>query len=483
MRRPVLPVVKPGASGIALANAPPSLWPLPVAAICVSVGFAVAQAQFTVLATLPIAAAAAIALRWNRGVAVGVLALLVLNGLPFVNLRPSALQGSSIFPDFAFVLLVTTLAFCWRARPRDRARESLLRLASIWSMAYVGWWTFKILLTVTNSGVPAVPAITYGRDFAYFGLLLPLGLAGLRDRRHLTGFAFTLAAGASLYSLGQIAYVATGQNLSWLFHVGKTADFDGVVRLYAPMNDLLIAALPMAVAVALLGPSGWRRYGVAVGVVTGVANALSFTRAVYVGEAVALVVISVIWALGTGWGARRVRAALLWAGLVACLGLTLGGTGASSEASSASPVQAIVARADLGIADAQGLSGSFGYRLRQVHRDFEVLGSHWLTGLGFLSPKYRYFGGLREGSIRDSDLGSLNIVMTMGVIGLILAYLPPVSSLVLLLRRRDGWWSYGGAMYLTAALIGSLTLGTLSSVSGLLVLVSALIIVLNWQPS
>jgi hypothetical protein len=466
-----------------MASAPPILWLLFAAAVCVPVGVAVARAEFAVPAALPIAAAAAVTLRWNRGVAAGVLALLVLNGLPFVNLRPSAVKGASILPDLAFLLLVVTLALGWRARPRDRPRESLLRLASIWAVAYVGWWTFKVLLTVTNSGVPAVPAVTYGREFLYFGLLLPVGLAGLRERRHLTGFALTLVAGACLYSLGQIAFVATGQDLSWLIHVGKTADFEGVVRLYAPMNDLVIAVFPMAVAVALLGPRRWRRYGIAVGVLTGVANALSFTRAVYLSEALGLVAISVVWALGTGWGGRRVRAALVWGVLLTCLGVIVVGNGASSEANSVSPVQAIFTRADLGIADVQAQSGNFGYRLRQVHRELEVLGSHWPTGLGFLNPKYRYFGGLREGSIRDSDLGSLSIVMTMGLIGLVLAYLPPAWSLMLLLRKRIGWWSYGGAMYLSAALIGSLTLGTLSSMSGLLVLGSTLILVLNWQPS
>jgi hypothetical protein len=87
---------------------------------------------------------------------------------------------------------------------------------------------------------------------------------------------------------------------------------------------------------------------------------------------------------------------------------------------------------------------------------------------------------LREGSIRNDDLGSLNIVMTMGLIGLILAYIPPVAGLIYLLRRRYGFVQYGGAMYLGAALIASITLGTVAGLAGLLTLGAMLVLCLNW---
>ena len=95
-----------------------------------------------------------------------------------------------------------------------------------------------------------------------------------------------------------------------------------------------------------------------------------------------------------------------------------------------------------------------------------------------LNPSYHYVLGLREGSIRNDDLGSLSIVMSMGLIGLVLAYMPPIAGLIYLLRRRYGFVQYGGAIT-TAALISSITLGTISTRSGLLVLGSILILCLN----
>ena len=88
--------------------------------------------------------------------------------------------------------------------------------------------------------------------------------------------------------------------------------------------------------------------------------------------------------------------------------------------------------------------------------------------------------GLREGSIRNDDLGSLSILVTMGLIGLILAYIPPVAGLIYLLRRRYSFVQYGGAMYLGAALIASITLGAVATLPGLLTLGSMLVICLNW---
>jgi hypothetical protein len=139
-----------------------------------------------------------------------------------------------------------------------------------------------------------------------------------------------------------------------------------------------------------------------------------------------------------------------------------------------------MSRVALGVSNIESQTGTAGYRLREAHRELEALGDHWATGLGFLSPAYHYVPGLRQGSIRDDDLGSLSIVMTMGVVGLLLAYMPPIFGLAYLLRRRRNIVQYGGAMYLGAALIGSITLGAVSTLSGLLVLGSMLALCLNW---
>lgn len=456
------------------------LWPLIAVASSALLGRAIASDQLAPLAIVALAIAGVAVARWNRGVLTGVLVLFVLNGVPLINTRPSTAGGTNALDDIAFLLLVLALAAFAISRPRDPERERILRLAYLWAAASLAWWGWKVILTVTTSGIPLLPAITYGRDFMYFSLLLPLALAGLRERKHLIGLVVTLAVGVGTYSVGQIINVVSSHDISWLIHVGKTADFQGIVRIYAPMNELLIPAFPLAFAATLVGPSRWRPYAAAVTVLTGLANALSFTRAVYVGELIGLVAISLIWALSSGWGARTVRRAVAWGVLLSVTAVTLAGGSNARQTSSASPLQAVVARAELGFADVQNQSGNLGYRLAAARQDLQILGGHWPTGLGFLNPGYRYFGGLREGSIRDSDLGSLNIVMTMGVIGLIIVYLPPCAGLVFLVRRRRGWSDYGGAIYLSAALIGSVTLATVSGVPGLLVTGCVLAITLNW---
>ena len=113
------------------------------------------------------------------------------------------------------------------------------------------------------------------------------------------------------------------------------------------------------------------------------------------------------------------------------------------------------------------------------------LGERWPGGLGFVPPATHYFEGLPGGSIRDSDLGVLNAVMTMGVIGAALIYLPVISMLIDCLRRRPlrqageySWLRYGGAIWIVATLVSSVTLTTLFSTSGVvLVGVSTMILV------
>jgi O-Antigen ligase len=345
---------------------------------------------------------------------------------------------------------------------------------SQWGVAYLGWWVFKAV--VQSPGVPFLAAVGFGRDFLYIAIFLPLAVAGLAKRDHLIGFGLTLGIGAGIYAAGQIASQLGHVDVSWLIHVTKTADFEGVVRIYAPMKDLLIAAFPIAFAGALIGPQRWRGWFALLASLAGLADALSFTRAVYVSEVLALAVVSLIWS------ARSSRVRRLLAAVVVLICISIGvGAASNSAESSSSPLQAVVTRAEQGLTNAQDQNGSVGYRLRQSNREIEVLGDHWLTGLGFLAPAYHYFYGLREGSIRDSDLGSLGIIMTMGIIGLILAYMPALAGLGYLLKRRRGPVPYGGAMYLVAAIVGSLTLGAFASTSGVLVLGSTLALSLNWS--
>jgi len=118
------------------------------------------------------------------------------------------------------------------------------------------------------------------------------------------------------------------------------------------------------------------------------------------------------------------------------------------------------------------------------------LGEKWLTGLGFVPPSTHYFEGLPHGSIRDSDLGVFNAVMTMGAIGAALIYLPVVAVLSDCLRRRasqeageHSWLRYGGAIWIVATLVTSVTLVTLFSTSGLVLVSVATMMLMHLSAS
>lgn len=451
-----------------------------VTLLCLVTGIAVGRFPPTYIFALVGLGAAVVVALWNRGVLVGIMVLLLLNGVPFfaTKLGSSSEHGSGKFTDAIFVALVVLLAFWAFNSYPNMEQKRVGTLAITWSGCYLGWWLFKVV--AASPGIPILTAVSYGREFMGFSLLLPLGLLALYRRKHLEGFGFAVGAGAGIFALGQILTQVTHVHIAGLIHIEKLAEFEGVARIFAPMNELLMAVFPMAFAAAVLGPKRYR-YGAAVlALLTGLAEGLSFIRAEYVGEIFALIVVSLIWAQGSGWNPRRVRNASYALAVVTVVVVAVSASSTSKgDGTSKSPLQAVASRAVLGLSNLENQSGTTATRLRQANIELEVLGSHWPTGLGFLDPRYHYVPGLREGSIRNDDLGSFSILMSMGLIGLLLAYIPPIAGLIYLLKRRNSFVQYGGAIYIVAALFSSVTLGALATPAGLLVLGSMLIICLN----
>ena len=173
--------------------------------------------------------------------------------------------------------------------------------------------------------------------------------------------------------------------------------------------------------------------------------------------------------------------AVCWGGGVCLIAVVVAfGAHIGPQAESSSPAQAVIARTSLAFTNLANQGGTVGLRLREDRIELQALNDEWLTGLGFLNPRYHYVSGLPEGSITNNDLGSLSILMTMGIVGLLFAYAAPIAGLVYLLRRRRDFMQLGGSIYLSATLAGSITLATLSTVSGLIVLASILAICLCW---
>jgi hypothetical protein len=156
----------------------------------------------------------------------------------------------------------------------------------------------------------------------------------------------------------------------------KTNEFEGLTRIYSNMGELLTAAFPMALAATLLGPKAWRRGAIVLTVLTGLANALTLTRAIYISEIVALFLISLIWARGSGWRPRRIRYLFAFGVVAIVLAIVLAGGGSSTSGNSSSPVQAVISRAELGLSNAQNGTGTVAVRIHEADLDLEVLGDH-----------------------------------------------------------------------------------------------------------
>ncbi len=471
--------VLPGKRSAAAGHFVPfALLTVGLAGLLVGCGWAIVAGDAKVL-FIGLAVVAAV-VWWNRGVLTGIFVLLLLEGVPFINPGggSSTIAGANAPSDVVFVALVVLLALCAFDGTGNRAQNRIAILASTWASCYFAWWLYKVV--AASPGIPVLSAFSFGREYFGFSLFLPLALLALRRRQDLVGFAITLAIGGAIFSAGQILVQVAHVELPGLIHIIKTNEFEGLTRIYSDMNELLAAVFPMALAATLLGPKPWRRRALPLAVLTGLANALTFTRAVYASELLALLLISLIWARGAGWRPRRVRRMFAFAVVATMFAIAFAGGSSTTSGNSSSPVQAVIARAELGLSNAQNKTGTLAVREHEADRDLEVLGDRWVTGLGFLNPAYHYVLSLHHGSIRNSDVGSLNIVMTMGLIGLILAYIPPVAALIYLLRRRYSWIQYGGAMYLGAALIASITLGTVASLAGLLTVGSVLVLCLNW---
>jgi hypothetical protein len=119
-----------------------------------------------------------------------------------------------------------------------------------------------------------------------------------------------------------------------------------------------------------------------------------------------------------------------------------------------------------------------------------LLGGKWLLGVGLIPPSAYYFGALPAGSLRNTDVGILNGLTTMGIIGTALIYLPVVVVLVHVLSRRAWgaaipypWLRYSSAIWIVATLVSSATIITLFSLPGLAMTVVILAIAVHGSVS
>jgi hypothetical protein len=445
-------------------------------------GWLIATGHAALVAALIGAAGLPVAFRRYPSPTAAILLLAIMNGLPFLNLG-GRLPGGAHYQDGAVVLL-TALLFYWRGRPLNVRHARLIRLARGWSVVFVSYWLFTLVRSVEVYAVPWIKAGLYGRDFLYFAVLLPLALRARFPAGSVRVGVKILAAGVAAFAVGVLLTSGAGLNAAWLTHPTTVSVTSGVSRVYSPMGDLVNTSLIVAVAVLLSRHARGRRPVVTcvVGLLL-VASLLQLTRANYFALAVAACVSGYLYvAHYASVGSLIVRGVML---VLAVLALALsihGATGVTQSGNSA--LGAVISRVQNGASDIAQSGGTFGYRQRVDGELLAALGPAWPDGLSFLHPDAHYVVGVPEGTIRNSDTGVLNVVMTMGALGALLLYAPVLYALVLILRltrrgsasapQMPAWIAYTAAGWLAWALAGSPTLIVLFSVSGLVL--SALVL-------
>lgn len=431
--------------------------------------------EFVLLCGIFLGTLALLAAR-NVGVAAAVAVVGVLNGFPGIDLESFSRASSFRLSDVIVVFLGVVLAVLGLERGQGRDRAT--RLAWTWALVFLGWWLFTLLRTVLFEEVPFLQAALFGRDFLYFGLLLPLFVSALRERREVTGFLLIVAAAGAWHALANGAIVALGVQAGWLVHPILTNEYLGLPRIYAYMTEATVLALPLGAGLALLATRpAVRLAGAAMFALSAAGVLLQFGRMLYYSAALGLFFAVAAWTMRPTVRSTPLRRTVagLAALIVVVVSFSVASGGIRAEPSEDSAVSAVSQRAVSGFEEIAAGTGTVRYREGVTARMQDRLAGHWAEGLGFLHPAVRPVTNLPSDSIRNSDVGVFNSLMTMGLVGTVLLYVPLVAVAWALLRagwRRgmppsSDWLAFGVTAWIAGVLAGSISLATLFSVPGL----------------
>lgn len=443
----------------------------------ISAGWLIAISQTNIAIAVAVIATLVVVATRAPGPFIALMVLVVMNGVPLVDLS-SRLVGSFGIQDCAVLALAVGL-YRYRGEVIDDREGRVARIAVIWSACFGAWWIITFARSVLLDGIAIKYAASYGRDFLYFAILLPLVVRARLPPRSLRHGAWLLVTGVVAFAVGQIASSLSGHELSSLVHADVSGETSGLLRIYSPMADVVNTSLIFTAAWLLAGPTSRRRVPVAALVaVLAVSVAFGLTRSNYAAMLVALVTGVAVHSIRRGaFTAVMVRIAMAF--LVVIIVVIALGTAKVGNSAIGGVASHVVERAESGVSAVSSSSGTFGYRTQLDAKMLHFLGSQWPIGLGFLNPNAHYFVGLPAGGVRNPDVGVFNVLMTMGAIGAFFIYAPLLYAFVGLLRaagswRRLGlgerqWLAYGGAAWIAWAVVGSWNLVVLFSVTGLVI--------------
>jgi len=445
--------------------------------LSVATGWLISTNHLVIALLLCIALPVAFVVAWAGLAAIaGVILLLVLNGVPGINLTSYNVHGSFETIDICAMALIALAAIRYFFGAREPANRQTRQLVA-WSSIFLAIWMIAFVKGL-DRGVPALKAALFGRDFLFFALLVPLAKALVKNERELTRFVTVIGVMTTVYASGEIATSLGFLNQN-IINAKQTIEIGSLTRVYAPMNDLVALGFSCALAYALLNKGKRATWAALIASICGIAVLLQLTRALYVGLVIGMIVAFVIWGAARSQRRFRLRRRLLWT-IIGMIILGSVAVIAAPQVLSSSSVQSITNRVSQGIADIGSSNrvetgNTVAYRQHVSSLMLQVLGSHWVLGLGFLHPSTVFFPQLPKGSIRDNDLGLFNGLMTMGIIGTILIYIPVIMALGRVLPSRSpgarwDWLRLGGMIWMVSVIVGSLSLVTLFSPNGLVLM-------------
>jgi hypothetical protein len=432
-------------------------WALGIAASSVCVGLALTFATRWVFAFCALVAYVALSSSRHRWIALGLIPVVAANAVPLYRFgtteRLSGLLGSDVAMAMAAVVL--TVAYL-------NDREDLLGRFSacprtVWAVGavFVAYWGFVVFRTWLLDGVPLPMSVLYGRQFLALPLCAAAMVAGIDEPKTASRALGVVLVFSLIYAVAYIARVF-GVNTEAVVHslTIRTSD-SGLPRVYSEGTQLVNLGVVVAAALSFFGGrSPLRALGLLALPFTASAVAMQMSRGNMLALALGVLAVLGVWALrrqrnsGDTMSPVAVVAVVLVTAFVGW-GLTF----------LASVFGMASGRLQTAVVEIASGTGNYGYRVDLVQTMETVLSGHWLAGLGFLHPSVRYVNGLPNGSIINSDLGAMAIVMTMGAIGAgMLAFLCVAGILVPLRNRMTDWTGISSAAFLAAAVIGAATL-------------------------
>jgi O-Antigen ligase len=398
----------------------------------------------------------------HPGATLGALWLVALNGIPLIDLQSGT--GQLRPTDIGVVAIVLIAAGRQLLAPGTIRRVPIALVATC---TLFGLWWCLTLFRSLEAGIPATDAFFFGRDFFSFIIVIPAAWLIFRTPSAWRECVIVVVVGAAAYSVFYIAGALGLVNAVRFTHPQLVSSTGTVQRLYTPMNDLVVTVAVFAgAALATTRKSRMTPWICGLTAITLLAFLLQLTRAAYLGMAIG-VMIAIAIAITRGPHIRAIlfRRAKALIVVLGVLLLLVGGIGSTSL-----PTGVITERISSGFTDFGERSGTVGYRFNLYHQMLDVLGPDWPVGLSFLHPKDRYFPDLPDGTIRNADVGLLNAVMTMGLIGLVLLLCVPLAIAKYVSRtreRRQPWVTVGFFAWLAVLIAGLPTLITLFSPTGL----------------